>query len=64
MRNIVTREVRVVSEQPMGTVGTPTMSLDGTSVAFGASSQLDARFASSGLFVRFTELGRSWFWIA
>ncbi|MBI5716842.1 MAG: PD40 domain-containing protein [Burkholderiales bacterium] len=64
MHHRVTGETRAVSDQrSSGSVGVPTISMSGTYVAFGASSFLDARFAASGLFTRFTDLARAWFWV-
>ena len=63
MHNRVTGETRAVSNQTTGSVGPAAMSRSGAYVVFGASTQLDGRFASSGLFSRFTGLARSWWWI-
>ena len=63
MHNRVTGETRAVSNQTTGSVGPAAMSRSGAYVVFGASTQLDGRFASSGLFSRFTGLVRSWWWI-
>lgn len=64
MTNRVTGEVRLVSNQTsIGSVGVPTISLNGAYVAFGASTPLDARFNGSGLFVNFTDQARAWNWI-
>ena len=61
--NAVTGETRALSSSTSGSVGPPAMSRRGAYVTFGASNALDARFASSGLFARFTDLARSWFWV-
>jgi Tol biopolymer transport system component len=63
MHNLVTGETRVVSSQTGSSVGPAAMSRTGLYVAFGAGTALDPRFASSGLFARFTGVGRSWWWI-
>ena len=63
MHNSVTGETRVVSNQTGGSVGPAVMSRSGAYVVFGASTQLDPRFASTGLFSRFTGVERSWWWI-
>jgi hypothetical protein len=64
MHNISTGETRVVTSQSGSWVSYVTMSRTGAYVAFGTGSQgLDSRFASSGLFARFTGVGRAWWWI-
>ncbi|MEO8059921.1 MAG: hypothetical protein ABI671_16530 [Burkholderiales bacterium] len=63
MHNRVTGETRAVTNQTTGSVGPASMSRSGYYVVFGASAQLDNRFASSGLFSHFTGVGRSWWWI-
>ena len=63
MHNRVTGETRAVTNQTTGSVGPAAMSRSAAYVAFGTSTQLDGRFASSGLFSRFTGVGRSWWWI-
>lgn len=63
MHNRVTGETRAVTNQTTGSVGPASMSRSGLYVVFGASTQLDNRFASSGLFSRFTGVGRSWWWV-
>jgi hypothetical protein len=63
MHNRVTGETRAVSNQTTGSVGPTAMSRSGTYVAFGAANQLDGRFASSGLFSRFTGVTRAWWWV-
>lgn len=60
--NRVTGQTRAVSSSATGSVGVPAMSRRGAYVTFGASNALDARFAGSGLFARFTDLARTWFW--
>jgi Tol biopolymer transport system component len=63
MHNRVTGETRVVSNQGNGSVGPAAMSRSAAYVVFGANGQLDSRFASSGLFSRFTGVARSWWWV-
>ena len=63
MHNRVTGETRAVSDQATGSVGPAAMSRNGAYVVFGAANQLDGRFASSGLFSRFTGVARSWWWV-
>ncbi len=63
MHNRLTGETRIVSNQGNGSVGPATMSRSAAYVAFGANGQLDSRFASSGLFSRFTGVARSWWWV-
>ncbi len=63
MHNRVTGETRIVSNQGNGSVGQAAMSRSAAYVAFGANGQLDSRFASSGLFSRFTGVARSWWWV-
>jgi WD40-like Beta Propeller Repeat len=63
MHNRVTGETRAVSNQGNGSVGPAAMSRSGAYVVFGANGQLDPRFASSGLFSRFTGVARSWWWV-
>lgn len=61
MRNWATGETRVVSNHVNG-VGAVSLSRDGSYAAFGAGSQLDGRFASTGLFARFTGVGLAYMW--
>lgn len=63
MHNMTTGETRAVSNQATGSVGRVAMSRSGAYVVFGSSNQLDPRFASTGLFSRFTGVARSWWWI-
>jgi Tol biopolymer transport system component len=63
MHHRVTGETRAVSDQTTGSVGPAAMSRSGAYVVFGAATQLDGRFASSGLFSRFTGVARSWWWV-
>jgi len=63
MHNRVTGETRAVSDQTTGSVGAAAMSRSGAYVVFGAANQLDGRFASSGLFSRFTGVTRAWWWV-
>jgi Tol biopolymer transport system component len=50
------------SAQTTGSVTVPSISTTGAYLAFGSSVPLDVRFASSGMFVRFTEDARAFFW--
>jgi hypothetical protein len=63
MHNRVTGETRAVTNQTTGSVGPAAMSRSGAYVVFGAATQLDGRFSSSGLFSRFTGVTRAWWWI-
>ncbi|MEP7295955.1 MAG: hypothetical protein ABI702_07180 [Burkholderiales bacterium] len=63
MHNMVTGETRVLSSQTSSSVGPVAMSRTGAYAVFGAGAPLDSRFASSGLFARFTGVARSWWWI-
>lgn len=64
LTNRVTGQTTSVSNQrSIGSAGVPTISYNGAYVAFGASTPLDPLVASSGLFVRFTDQARAWFWI-
>lgn len=63
MHNISTGETRVVTSQSGSWVSYVAMSRGAAYVVFGTGSQLDSRFASSGLFARFTGVGRAWWWI-
>lgn len=64
LHDMLTGETRGLSDQlSSGSVGPAAMSRDGGYVVFGAASSLDPRFASSGLFVRFTGKARAFFWI-
>jgi Tol biopolymer transport system component len=63
MHNLVTGETRAVSHQTTGSVGRVAMTRSGAYVVFGSSNQLDPRFASSGMFSRFTGVARSWWWV-
>jgi WD40-like Beta Propeller Repeat len=62
MRNWQTGQTRVLSSQTGSSVGPVSLSRTATYAAFGAGAQLDTRFASTGLFARFTGVGRAWFW--
>lgn len=50
------------SAQTTGSVTVPSISTTGAYLAFGSSVPLDVRFTSSGMFVRFTEDARAFFW--
>ena len=63
MHNRVTGETRAVTNQTTGSVGPVAMSRSGAYVVFGAANPLDGRFASSGLFSRFTGVTRAWWWV-
>ncbi|MCL4699720.1 MAG: PD40 domain-containing protein, partial [Burkholderiaceae bacterium] len=64
MRHRTSGETRAVTDhRSNGSVGAPTISFAGNYVIFGAGTVLDARFASSGLFVRYMDLTRGWYWI-
>jgi hypothetical protein len=63
MHNRVTGETRPLTSLTTSSVGPAAMSQSGSYVVFGAGSPLDARFASTGIFSRFTGVGRSWWWV-
>lgn len=63
MHNISTGETRAVTSQSGSYTSFISMSRSAAYVAFDTGSQLDSRFASSGLFARFTGVGRAWWWI-
>ena len=63
MHNRATGETRAVTSMTSGAVGAASMSRSGAYVVFGASNALDSRFSGTGLFSRFTGVGRSWWWI-
>lgn len=64
LHDMLTGETRGLSDQlASGSVGPTAMSRDGGYVVFGAAGSLDPRFASSGLFVRFTGNTRAFFWV-
>jgi hypothetical protein len=63
MHNSVSGETRVVSSQTGSSVGPAVMSRTGLYVVFGAGAALDPRFTSTGLFVRYTNVGKAWWWI-
>jgi Tol biopolymer transport system component len=58
----ITGETRPLTDATFGS-DTPTISREGTYVAFGSASQLDTRYASSGLFAAFTGNGRPFWWV-
>jgi Tol biopolymer transport system component len=62
MHNRLTGQTRTVTNQNAGSVGQPSMSRNGTYVAFGSSFELDPRFPHTGLFVRYTGVANAWFW--
>ena len=61
MRNWATGETRVLSNQD-SYIGPVSLSRMGAYAAFGAGSPLDGRFASTGLFARFTGVGLAFSW--
>jgi len=63
MRHWATGETRVLSSQTGSSVGAVSLSRSGAYAVFGAGAQLDGRYASSGLFARFTGVARSWWWL-
>ena len=63
MHDRVGGETRVVSSQTGSTVTRSSISFTGAYVAFGTWTPLDARFPSSGMFTRFTQVERAWWWI-
>jgi hypothetical protein len=63
MHDRVGGETRVVSTQTASTVTPPSITASGTYVAFGAGNPLDPRFTSTGMFTRFTQVGRAWWWV-
>jgi hypothetical protein len=63
MHNISTGETRVVTSQSGSWVSYVALSRGAAYVAFGTGNLFDSRFASSGLFARFTGVGRAWWWI-
>jgi Tol biopolymer transport system component len=44
-------------------VGPPSLSRHAAYVAYGSATPQDARFGGSGLFARFTNLARAWWWL-
>lgn len=62
LMNVRTGETLAGSAQSGGSVSVPSLSTTGAYLAFGSSQPLDARFSSSGMFVRFTEGARAFFW--
>jgi Tol biopolymer transport system component len=62
MHNRVTGETRAVTDDTTGGVERAMMSRTGAYVLLGSSNSLDPRFASSGLFSRFTGVGPAWWW--
>ncbi len=62
LRNLGTGELRVLTDASFG-ADIPTLSRSAAYVAFGAGAQLDSRYASSGLFVHFTNISRAWWWV-
>ncbi len=63
MHNRVTGETRALTTQTSSSVGPAAISRSGAYVVFGAGTQLDSRFSSTGLFSRFTGAARSWWWV-
>jgi Tol biopolymer transport system component len=62
LRNLTSGELRVVTDASFG-ADVPTLSRNAAFVAFGAGAPLDSRYASSGVFVHFTGVTRSWWWV-
>ena len=62
LRNLRTGEIRAVSSINGGSVSAPSLSGGALYLAFGASSALDPRFTSTGLFGYFTGVGKAYFW--
>jgi Tol biopolymer transport system component len=65
LKNRVTGELSVLSANlAFGyAVTPPQLSRDAAYAAFGAATPLDTRYASSGMYVRFTGLGKAWWWL-
>lgn len=64
LRNLATGAVLALSSQSGSSVGAPVLSRTGAYAVFGAGTALDGRYAgNSGLFSRFTDLQRAWWWI-
>ncbi len=58
LKNVTSGDLRPVSTEGSRNVGRPAVSRNGGYVFFGSGSRLDSRFASSGIFARFTGLTR------
>jgi len=63
LRNLVTNETFVLSDQAGDGAGPVSLSATGAYVAFSALNRLDDRFTSTGLFARFTGEARAWWWV-
>jgi Tol biopolymer transport system component len=63
MANVATGELRAVTSLNSNVSGPASISRSAAYVVFGANSQLDGRFANTGLFARFTGLARAWWWL-
>jgi Tol biopolymer transport system component len=62
MHNLLTGETRALSSMSGSSVGPVVLSRGASYGLFGAGDRLDSRFASSGLFARFTGVGRAFWW--
>ena len=58
LKNIIGGETRAISTGDIRGVGRPSVSRNGGYVIFGSGSRLDSRYASSGIFARFTGITR------
>jgi len=64
VRNLVSGDLRVMSNVVSNSVSAPMLSRNGAYVVFGSSTSLDPRFAGfSGLFARFTGATPAWWWL-
>jgi hypothetical protein len=63
MHNTISGTTQALTNQNGSTVSSITMSRNAAYVVVGTGSTLDSRFASSGLFARFTGMARAWWWI-
>lgn len=62
LRNRGTGQVRALTDSTVD-VDEVAMTPSANYIAFGAGTQLDGRFASTGLFAHFTGLGRAFYWV-
>lgn len=62
LRDLAGGRTTLLSTGNTGFVGPPSLSRTGAYAAYGASSPLDPRFTSSGLFATFTGLTDAYFW--
>lgn len=64
VRNLVSGDLRVMSNVASNSVSAPMLSRTGAYVVFGSSTSLDPRYAGfSGLFARFTGATPAWWWL-